>query len=223
MPARPTLAQTVRLALQTATSTESPIRTALNIWYAQFVPADTPSATDLVTLANAVQSHWGTGFKGFLNTTSSFVECTATLIDGSETQGVSTNANVVGTASGGDLPESIAAVVSWKIAAAYRGGHPRTYIAGLDRGNLASGPSTNQLSSTAAAAIAAAGDAFLIAMNGVTIGTSIVTIGTVSYFRAKALRAVPVFYPYLGGSRVNTRLGTQRRRLGKLSVGLYET
>lgn len=216
MPPRPPLAQTVRLEQSYQDSNETPSRFAANIMYAQFVPAYTPTATNLIALANAFNTHWYTRMKPFLNTTGSFQAAVATLIDGTETQGVSTNAAANGTGVTGDLPAQVSACLSWKIAAAYRGGHPRSYLPFVDKSILAGGPSVDLIDSTVAAAMAAAADAFLIDMNGFGFAGGITTIGTVSFRRANAPRVTPVFYPYLGGSRVNVRLASQRRRLGKL-------
>jgi hypothetical protein len=216
VPPRPPLADTVRLEQFYFDSNEVGERLAANIMYCQFVPAYSPSAGDLVNLANAFIAAWYNRMKAFVNLTASFGPAVATLIDGSETQGVATAGGGAATGAGGDMPAQTAAVFSWKIAAAYRGGHPRTYLPFPDKSILAAGPSVNTISAASGAAMTAAADAFLVDMNGFGFAGGVTTIGTVSYRRANAPRVVPVFYPYLGHTRVNERLGTQRRRLGKL-------
>lgn len=222
MPPRPPLPQTVRIAIYSTNNNEVPIRNAANIMYCQFTPALTPTAAELVTLAGAAQSRWGARFSPFMNITSNVIQAVATLIDGSETQGISTTPPVQGTGASGDMPDNTAACISWPIGVAYRGGHPRSYLFGLDRSVLDSGPSTNKLSTASAAAIATAGTNFITDLAGTSIGGSSVVIGTVSYVRAKAPRVTPVFFAYGAAVRVNTRLASQRRRLGKLSTGVYE-
>ena len=222
MPPRPPLPQTVRIAIYSTNNNEVPIRQAANIMYCQFNPALTPTVAELTLLASTAQSRWGARMSPFMNITSEVVQAIATLIDGSETQGISTTPAVQGTGAGGDMPDNTAACISWPIAVAYRGGHPRSYLFGLDRSVLDAGPSTNKLSAASALAIATAGTNYLSDVAAVPIGGSTPVIGTVSYVRAKAPRVVPVFFAYGTNVRVNTRLASQRRRLGKLSTGVYE-
>lgn len=223
MPARPPLPQTARVVINSSSSNEVPKREAANVFYVNWVPALTPSAAELGILAGQILGAWFTRFKAFMNVVNSVDSCSVTMIDGSEVQGFDQTHGGVGTAAGGDLPASTSACISWGIGVAYRGGHPRSYLFGVDRGLLDSGPSTNKLSVGNAAAIAAAAGNLTTDMNTFTVGGSITQMGTVSYVRGKTPRVTPVFFPYGSVPRVNTRLATQRRRLGKLSVGTYET
>lgn len=223
MPPRPPLADTVRLQIFSQTTDEVPVRTAANVLYCNFAPAYNPSSSDLVTLANGALAHWGARFSAFMNNAAKYFQCVATLIDGTETQGVSTGAAVPGLLNETPMVASASPCVSWHISAAYRGGHPRSYLPFTDTAIMDNGTlSTNKINPVQAANIAAAASNFLVDMNGVLIGGSVTNIGTVSYYRNKVLRVTPVFYPYGTAVRCNTRIASQRRRTGKLSVGIYE-
>lgn len=223
MPPRPPLADTVRLQIFSQTTDEVPVRVAANVLYCNFSPAYSPSASDLVTLANGALAHWGGRFSSVMNNSAEYFQCTATLIDGTETQGISTGPAVHGALNNVPMVASASPCVSWHISAAYRGGHPRSYLPFTDTAIMDNGTlSTNKISPTFAASIAAEAALFLTDMNGVLIGGSVTNIGTVSYYRGKALRPTPVFYPYGSAVRCNTRIASQRRRTGKLSVGIYE-
>jgi hypothetical protein len=158
-----------------------------------------------------------------VNLTGGLDSVIVTMVDGTEVQGQSTGVRVGGTGAGGDMPASISACMSWRISAAYRGGHPRSYLPFIDKSMLDPGPSVNKISAGSATALAVAADSFLSAADLLTIGGVQTGLGTVSYVRAKAPRVLPVFFIYLPGTRVNTRLASQRRRLGKLSTGVYES
>lgn len=223
MPPRPNLAQTARLAIYSHSSQEQPLREAANIMYLQWSPPLTPTVSELQTVANAALASWGARFKTFCYSSLVWDSAVVTMIDGSEVQVSSTGAAVAGIATNRAVPDNVAAVVSWPISSAYRGGHPRSYIMGLDTGTLAGGTSTNQLAVSVAQSIAADAAGFIGDMLVTAIGGSDTVVGTVSYVRNKTPRVTPVFFPYGIVPKVNTRLGSQRRRLGKLSVGSYQT
>lgn len=224
MPPRPPLADTVRLQIFSQTTDEVPSRVAANIMYCNFAPAYNPSSADLTTLAVGVLTHWGTRMQAFMNNSAEYFQCVATLIDGSETQGVANAPVAHGLLNNVPMVASASPCISWHISAAYRGGHPRTYLPFTDTAIMDNGTlSTNKISVASAGAIALAATNFLVDMNGVLIGGSVTNIGTVSYYRNKVLRVTPVFYPYGTAVRCNTRIASQRRRTGKLAVGVYET
>lgn len=223
MPPRPNLAYTWRVSIQSTSTKEETGRTAANIMYVTSNPSIQWGASDLVTLANDIIVTWSNLFKSYVTQYSSWPQVVVTSLDGLETQGVSTSTASAPTGATGPLPTSAAACLSWKIAAAYRGGHPRSYLPFLDSSVSDATYPENLISATKAAAIAADGDLFLSDMNAFSISGSNPAMGVVSYYRGKALRPTPVFYPYNQGTRVNTRLASQRRRLGKLSIGSYHT
>lgn len=222
MPPRPPLADTWRVSIHSHSTSEAPQREAANIHYFQFTPAETPDATELSALADQFLGFWGNRFKLFMHNSAEYDTCTLTAVDGTETQGVSTAAAIPGTGADSRLQASLSACISWKIGAAYRGGHPRSYLSFLDSGIVSAADPVNLLDPAVAANLAVHADGYLTDVNTIMLSGSIAQAGTVSYFRGNVLRPVPVFFPYLTGSRVNTRFASQRRRLGKLTVGTYE-
>jgi hypothetical protein len=118
-----------------------------------------------------------------------------------------------GTHAGTTMADQVASCLSWVIAAAYRGGKPRTYVPGVETGDLLD---PAHLSAANVTARQAAGAAFLAAVNAHTVGGAALPqkLGTVSFFTLNAPRAVGIFRPYTN-VKVHNRLDTMRRRLGR--------
>lgn len=222
MPPRPPLAFTARVNLALAASNEIGGHIAQNVFYIQ-QSSDAPPFTNatLASLAGSISSAWGTNVAPHVSSEWSLEQVTVTAVDGTEEQGISSTVRAGTLTSSLPLPPQVAACVSWGIGAAYRGGKPRTYHVGLDMAQLTN-VGSNELTTTAAGQIATGWGAFLAAVNVITISGVSTAMGTVSYYSGKALRATPVFRYYLPSPRVNTRLASQRKRSGKLSVGAYE-
>jgi hypothetical protein len=169
------------------------------------------SGADMSALATAVRSAWVTNVIPLQASTLTLTDVVATDLSsdvgGEGTATGSTNGTGVGTA----LSSNVAITWSWKIANRYRGGHPRTYIAGC----VQSAQTTpNTILASAVTAHAAAAAAIRSAINAVTIGASTWQMGCVSYYKDKALRPDPIFRAFTGVS-VDSRLDSQRRRLGR--------
>lgn len=221
MPPRPNLPGANKVILGLKSTDEIGGHVAANIFYVNSAAA-APTATDLDTLAAQIRTAWGANIAAQTCTHWHLVQVTITALNGSETQGVDGN-DTPGSGQTDPLPPQVAACISWSIAAAYRGGHPRTYMPGISTGYLTA-EGSNELSTTAAINISTAWQNFATAVNGLFLDADPLSMGTVSYFRNKTERVTPVFYAYrVGDTRVNTRLASQRRRSGKLSVGFYET
>lgn len=118
-----------------------------------------------------------------------------------------------GSHSGTGIDDNSAAIVlSWAINAYWRGGKPRTYLPNPTTGQVDDGNAVNGSAITAAAAAA---EDFRGDVNGITQGTITGTqLGVVSFRSGNVDRTPPLFYAYTG-VLVHTRLGTQRRRLGR--------
>lgn len=118
-----------------------------------------------------------------------------------------------GTHAGTTLADNVASCLSWTIGAAYRGGKPRTYLPGVETGDLLN---PAHLSAASVTARIAGALAFRTAVNADTISGSgyAQLLGTVSFFTANAPRAVGIFRPYTSAT-VHNRLDTMRRRLGR--------
>jgi hypothetical protein len=220
VPPRPTFPDHYRCVLSYKSSDEIGGHVAANVLYLE-CEAASPTASDLTTLAGNIRTAWTSAVAAKFDTHWSLQQVEITALDGTENQGVDSTI-VPGTGGTNPLPPQVAACISWHIPAAYRGGHPRSYQPGIDQGYLTS-TGSNEMSPTAAINLAVAWDNFITAVDALTMLGDAVVLGTVSYIRNKAPRVTPVFYGYVEGlTRVNTRLASQRRRSGKLSVGSYE-
>lgn len=123
------------------------------------------------------------------------------------------NASTSGSAGGTPVPQDVATVVSWHIGRTYRGGHPRSYLAGNITSQLQDQRTWN---STYLAAILGAMENFRTAINALTTADfSTITLGTMSRSTGGAPRADTLFEPYTGVS-IQERVCSQRRRLGAL-------
>jgi hypothetical protein len=111
------------------------------------------------------------------------------------------------------LPASVAACVSWPIGVHYRGGHPRSYLVG---GNVVEMDTTRTWVPAFVSAASAAADAFHTGVESTAPGGDITFVehGVMSFVRKKLWREPPVFYRIALGARVDSRIDTQRRRLG---------
>jgi hypothetical protein len=117
-----------------------------------------------------------------------------------------------GAAAGTSNPANVALVVSWEINRRYRGGHPRSYMPGTATANVSG---TNSWVAGTLTAWSTAGDAFLASMNAMTPGAG--TTGrmvAVHRYRDKVELTSPLVSG-ITGSHVDTRIDSQRRRLGK--------
>lgn len=172
------------------------------------------STTDLNNLAGACRARYVTRFLPLL---SSVLELQSTQVvlysDGDALEGNDATIATGGHASGSRYPANIACCISWNIAPVYRGGHARTYLAGLSSDQ---GAAVNTWDAAFLTSLRAAAGSFhtdLEAITGVGTGITSVEHGVVSFVRAGAWRTPPVFYR-ITGAAVDARIDTQRRRLG---------
>jgi len=189
-----------------------------NIMYVQY-STGTPTVADLNTLAASIGSNYRTNVM-----VNSVVTChltSVTLVDINTDSG---NAGVdltdrTGPVALTGMPVQVCQVLSWKIARRYRGGHPRSYIAGISDSQRADFRTWSVASKNA---LAAGGLAFITAVNALSsASTGQLTLGTYSYYHGvdpvthkPILRTTPLFQKYIG-TGVDGRIDTQRRRLGK--------
>lgn len=163
-------------------------------------------------IATGMRTAFATYFLPLVN--SKFILATAEVTD------LSNDTGVVGIASGSTpgsagssstaLPANICLCVSWKTTAHYRGGHGRTYFAGMGL--------TDQLNMTSWTT--AVQTAWLAAANN--FRTAITTIGVtptlflviVSRWKDKTTRVTPLARNVVAAS-IDSRIDTQRRRLGR--------
>lgn len=174
-----------------------------------------PNQTDINTIAQDMQNAWTQNLAAIVVSQSVLDEVIVTDL--------SSNTGLVGTAPSGStgshsgitpMSANVAVCISWKIARHYRGGHPRTYLCGIDQTEIT--PATLQTwVGTFQNLVTSRAQSFLAAVNGfTTASTGQLTMGQLSYYAQHQLRPTPQFDAITTGS-CDARVDTQRRRLGR--------
>lgn len=211
MPAMPDVPQVVRCAVnQTYGSAK-----IVNIFHVGYGTATGPiSVADLNSLCSTVATAFKTRFLPILTTSLSMTGVVGRDLTSSTAAVGSSGVTGAGGTTGGSDAANLACCVSWQAVLHYRGGHPRTYLGGIP---TAARSSNQQFTGTFAGQAAAAGQQFLADINAATIGSHVLTLMSVHYTKPVApgspftLRGI---WP-ITGATCNTRIDTQRRRLGK--------
>jgi len=191
----------------------------VNTFWLQTPSSGTPTGAQMNSLAASFMTAWNLLWKV---PTASSAATTQVLIewnDGNGNMVVGTNATPVsGTQTSGLMAAQIAMVLSWRLAARYRGGHPRTYIGGLD---ISQQQDNLTWKTTSVANVQTAANTFLSSIYAIvsTPFTS-VTLGVLRQFanggsetKPPTFLTPPVFKPYTSVI-VKPGIATQRRRLG---------
>lgn len=169
------------------------------------------TTSELTSLASALRAAWVSNVIPLQSSTLTLTDVTADdLSNDLGGRGLATGSNV-GSIATSPLAASSAICWSWKIANRYRGGHPRTYIAGLTTSDLLN---ANTIATTRITSHATAAAAIRTAVNATAVGGGTWALGCVSYYLAGALRPTPIFRAYTGVS-VDSRVDSQRRRVGR--------
>lgn len=184
-----------------------------NVYHCIASAAGPYSGLDLHAAASTFYDLWTTQFMAVLSDELSATACIAkdlSVVDGAEATFVPL-APVIGASHSPSLPASTALVTSWKEAISYKGGHPRSYFAGIPN-TQTSDPQhvTSDLRTT----LQAAANAFISAVAAAAWPALMegLILGTVHYLRNKIVLAPPEFQPFLS-ALVDSRIDSQRRRL----------
>jgi hypothetical protein len=167
---------------------------------------------EIQSVANNFSSKYRQFFLPVLGTAVTFVRTDAfDLIDetGAEASDLTTAAG--GTTGTDTLPLNVAMCITWNIQNRYRGGHPRTYLGGLNQSRLGTLKQWNQ---TFATAVGTAANDFLEEINFLSIGGQPGRLGHVARYRAKSELPEPFFIAW-NSATVDLRVDSQRRRVGK--------
>jgi hypothetical protein len=108
--------------LQVATLTSDAV-TRFFIQYA----GSAPSAAQLITWNGSVQSAWTTNIVPLYDPSYHLTQIQTIDLTSPTSAVALTTMNVAGTRTGGQLPQELAAVTSYKISRRFRGGHSRGY------------------------------------------------------------------------------------------------
>lgn len=171
------------------------------------------TSSDLTTLVQAIGTKYATRFGPFISNAATITDAFGVLWNApDEPLAVAAHVGGGGSATGQFLPASIASCIGWFIPAHYRGGHPRTYLPGVTATMI----STQKLFAAAhITGLENAANLFHSDVEALTApNVTSVSHGVISYVRDKAWRTPPVFYR-ITSARVDQRIDTQRRRLGK--------
>lgn len=212
MPPRPPLADTAKCEM-TFTGPDSVVGTC--IFYVKGT-SDISGLTALGDIAALIQTGLGTTGNTVVGLMNNQWKLTGIrCIDNSgSTENVSVlDLNVSGAKANQPLSPQVCVVLSWQIAAHYRGGHPRTYLPGIDSTAIDVSGGKN-ITSTFRVDYEAAGDTLMSTINGGSGTGSPYSMGTISFFSGGVPRGTPLFRLY-SAAVVGTRICTQRRRLGK--------
>jgi hypothetical protein len=174
-----------------------------------------PSSSDFAGIVDAVRGFWVQHFIEHIGTGATVEGCDG-LYYGAQGIEIGFNAQHVDTGSmaGSVLPSQVSAGISWSVQAAYKGGHPRTYLPPPSQTALLS---TRLFNPSFATALTSAANGFHASLNFLRAGNmSDLHLGTVSFVLRKQWRSPPVFRDFVpGNARVDQRVDTQRRRLGR--------
>jgi hypothetical protein len=124
MPALPPVNKALRVDLLINNQSNSRIRDRI---FLAFTGAG-PSVVDLTTLANTIATAWANNIAGLQSNLSSLLGVTVTDLTSATGAQAVTAQNKPGTVAGAFSGAAVAAVVKFKIARRYRGGHPRFYL-----------------------------------------------------------------------------------------------
>lgn len=188
----------------------------VNVFHAQLSTAGAIVQADLDTWLTAFAAAYKTRMAPHQTATVAYVGAQATLYTpgGGVLQSVVTMTGA-GTSGATEIKDAaISKVISWLSSVYWRGGKPRTYLAGVGDTDLVTG-SNHQIVSTEATSLGTAAASFRTDANALTAGTITGTVfGFVSFASGNTARPTPLFFPIVG-AKVHPRIGTQRRRTGK--------
>lgn len=116
-----------------------------------------------------------------------------------------------GSAAGTIVSDASACyVMNWKISSYYRGGHPRSYMPGVNTASISNG---SDVSAGTQTSLAAAWNSFRNSLNAyTTTNITALTMGTLSFQTANAWRVTPLFRAFTSVT-ARAKLGSQRRRI----------
>lgn len=185
----------------------------VNVFHVRLDPSGAITVANFDTLGGAILAAFSARMRPLAHTSWQVTNIRGVCKTGPEVAVHTDTSNVsAGTAVGNNLPSSISACISWLQPLYYRGGHPRTYLTGHTYTQQGTEREWSAAYRTAvqAAAIAFRGDVNAATGGGVTT----VELGMLSFVKGGAYRASALFVPFTGAT-VDTRIDTQRRRLGR--------
>jgi hypothetical protein len=210
MVALPPVQNTVRVALAHTLSGQN----VINVFYVKCTTVGFAlTQGDVQAVADGVANAHKTNFLPQLNNGLQLTGAHAVDLSGPVSPIADSTVSGPGGSASPLSTTSAACVVSWRISRRYRGGHPRTYLGGITQGSFTTGRSFTGAFVTAVSTAAAN---FRTAVNAITTANlSAAQLSCVHYYQNRVLLAVPLV-DSITSAAVNSRLDSQRRRLGKV-------
>jgi hypothetical protein len=188
----------------------------VNVFWCSITTSGTVTQADLDSFTDNFAAAYKSNFDSSQSAKLTHSSCQSTyFVDGTATNVMQSTRTVTGSATGSGTEDAgLSMIVSWLSGAYWRGGKPRTYLAGAG-GNLST-TTRNQWTSAYITVVDAAAAAFLTAINGLTGGSTITgtSLGFVSFTSGGSDRTPPLFFAFTG-HKLHPRTGQQRRRRGK--------
>lgn len=211
MPPKPPAPHCVQFTVHQTLGLDLAVANVHHMSFAALSVAATPA--DLLTAATDFLTIWVSRFPFELGGDQFTTGCTAKdigVVNGGDATHVITP--VQGGIGGGDFPANVALVVSWSEFLSYKGGHPRTYLAGIPR---TAGLNPQQVAPAYATNVQTTANAFLADLAGHTWPTAwgageLVVV----HYRLNGAALTPPEPRPITGALVNQRFDSQRRRLG---------
>lgn len=169
-----------------------------------------PTAGAVTLLANKFQDAFLHDLAPVV-TTAAFLNSTTVTDLSSNLGAVGLNAvGVQGGRTGNAAPNNCCSVMSWTIARKYRGGHPRTYLPGINQEDVVAGTT---LSPTFIVALSGAASSFLSSSQTAgAVPMALTGLVCVHYRKGAAYIVPPLVDPIVAG-QAHAGVGTQRKRL----------
>lgn len=213
MPALPIVDNVIRVAIRQALGDDLDV---LNLFHYRVDAAGPYGALELNAVAQGIFKNFTANLYTHLSNELVAYQATAkdlSALDGGEVTYVPSTGSVIGGVASPSLPANCALVLSWHEFISYRGGHPRTYLAGIGE-SMRVDP--QHVGGSTYTDLAAAASVFLHDVNANTAWDTPEPghMAVVHYSRARVALDPPETAQILSVS-VNNRIDSQRRRLGR--------
>jgi hypothetical protein len=185
-----------------------------NVFWVLTGSGTTPTPANCTALATSVYNSYHTRLFAHLGKDAHMTRCVVNWYGPQPTQ---VTGDYLATTAGGSTNntevDSLSMALSWRFAATWRGGKPRTYLPALPTEAF---HDSNTLDSTFMATMLTGASNFLSDaptwdVSGVFPS---VQLGVMSFFSHNAPRTVGAFYPFTGVV-IHPRIDSMRRRLGR--------
>jgi len=205
-------ANSIRLVVGQTFGADTPVANTL---WVRNGSAVTPSQGDLDGLCDYVGTIWKNRFLPQLSNALVLTNVDAWYYGaGGIALAAARSVSGTGGKAGVALPSNVALCVGWNVQQHYKGGHPRTYLAGPAADQLTGGRRFQQsyVDAVRGAANGFETDFSLVNLGG--LGT--LKLGVVSFVNKNAWRTPPIFRDFTAnGAHVDSRVDSMRRRLGR--------